>query len=418
MADYTVNGNTYTFPDDYTPDKVQDILSQQGIIKSQPRSFLQNLGESGKGFAKGLGRDLLNSATDPIAQITPLAPVAYFLNESGLTERGRQATEPTNTPQKVGSGLETLGTFLLPGGEEAEGVAGIVRGAARKARSLLGSDAAKAAKEAGTAAGAQAGALAGDALHHPAADIAAHVIPGGPLMLRIARMFGKEKLMSRDDAAIELFKRTYGKSPKGFVEQTRARAEFDRFAKNIEDSMKPPKLGKDAPDLTRSQPGKLNVYKAKPEPTPKAGPDLTRSQPSKHFDIAASQGKASTKAKISKVKDAEKAAKEAGTRSAGYQESPHPQPGLSSRELNPGKVINAQSAAKTQALAKRFKGIGMTPEQVSSMTEAEYNAHRVEENAVRKAQGLPLMDPVRPGPNRRNFAELKADIVQAMRSLP
>src|SRR5690348_13219924 len=123
--EYEVSGTTYEFPDDFSDEKVQQILTQQGIIKSTEAGFGHNLMEGAKGFAKGLGRDLLESTTSPIAKITPLGPVGGFLTDTGLADKFRQATEPTNTAQKVGNAAETVGTFLLPGGEEAEGVAGI-----------------------------------------------------------------------------------------------------------------------------------------------------------------------------------------------------------------------------------------------------------------------------------------------------
>ena len=94
---------------------------------------------------------------------------------------------------------------------------------------------------------------------------------------------------------------------------------------------------------------------------------------------------------------------------------PQPQTGLSSRELNPGKVINTQAEAKNLAFAKRFKSVGMTPERIQNMTESEYEQYRLALNAERKAAGLSQFEKPRPGVNRRSFAELKADIIRAMK---
>ena len=102
------------------------------------------------------------------------------------------------------------------------------------------------------------------------------------------------------------------------------------------------------------------------------------------------------------------------TATARYSEAEGNPSKLTSRELNPGKVINAQANAKNLRMAARFKRLGMTPDQVQSMTESEYLQHLREENAA-APPGSPRMDPPRPGPLRRSFVELKNDIVHAMR---
>ena len=436
--EYEVSGTTYEFPDDFSDEKVQQILTQQGIIKSTQGGFGHNLLEGAKGFAKGLGRDLLENATGPIAKITPLGPVGEFLTDTGLADKFRQATEPTNTAQKVGNAAETVGTFLLPGGEEAEGVAGIARAGTRQgvklARRLTGR--ASAADTAGLASGI------GSALEHPAADLAAHTIPGGPLLLRVARKLGigGDKLMSKDELAVELFKRNNGGSaPKTIAEQARARVDIDRFIKNIREGYepktgpKPPALKPENINTGRSVRGKPFEIKGRaetPEPEPRSvnkghfqipgrpepkleeGPDLTRSQPSK-LNVYEPKRPRTTAEKI-KAGRAKGTPEPQTTSQAGYKSSPHS--GSTSRELDPGKVINAQAEAKNIAMAKRFKSLNMTPEEVEAMTETEFNAHRLEENVERKAQGLPQMERPRPGVNRRSFDELKADIARTMRS--
>jgi hypothetical protein len=105
-----------------------------------------------------------------------------------------------------------------------------------------------------------------------------------------------------------------------------------------------------------------------------------------------------------------------GTSTARYKTTePQPQAGFSSRELNPGKVINTQAEAKNLAFAQRFKSVGMTPERIQNMTESEYEQYRLALNAERKAAGLSQFEKPRPGVNRRSFAELKADIIRAMK---
>jgi hypothetical protein len=105
-----------------------------------------------------------------------------------------------------------------------------------------------------------------------------------------------------------------------------------------------------------------------------------------------------------------------GTSTARYKTTePQPQAGFSSRELNPGKVINTQAEAKNLAFAERFKSVGMTPERIQNMTESEYEQYRLALNAERKAAGLSQFEKPRPGVNRRSFAELKADIIRAMK---
>jgi hypothetical protein len=89
---------------------------------------------------------------------------------------------------------------------------------------------------------------------------------------------------------------------------------------------------------------------------------------------------------------------------------------MTARELTPGKVINAQAAAKNKALAQRFRRLGMNEDQVRNMSESEYEQHRIELNKERSESGLPQLERLRPGPMRRNFTELKNDIVAAMRN--
>jgi hypothetical protein len=85
----------------------------------------------------------------------------------------------------------------------------------------------------------------------------------------------------------------------------------------------------------------------------------------------------------------------------------------SSRNLDLGKVGEVQAKAKDLAAARRFKETGLTREKIKNMTEAEWDAHRVEINKIRKAKGQPQLERLREGPNRRTFAELKADFLRA-----
>jgi phosphoglycolate phosphatase-like HAD superfamily hydrolase len=89
--------------------------------------------------------------------------------------------------------------------------------------------------------------------------------------------------------------------------------------------------------------------------------------------------------------------------------------GTASRDMDPGKIENMQAHEKNVKMAARFKSLGMTPEQVSKMTESEYEQHRIAENLVRKQKGLSQFQKPRPGPHRRSFAELKTDIVREMK---
>jgi hypothetical protein len=87
----------------------------------------------------------------------------------------------------------------------------------------------------------------------------------------------------------------------------------------------------------------------------------------------------------------------------------------SSREIDLGRVGEAQAKVKDMAVAKYFQNAGVSVEDVGKMTESEYRQYLKVINADRKAKGLGQFDPPRPGPNRRSFAELKADIVRAMK---
>jgi hypothetical protein len=109
----------------------------------------------------------------------------------------------------------------------------------------------------------------------------------------------------------------------------------------------------------------------------------------------------------------------AGTSGAHYVQPNRPPgqspPAGSSRNIDLSTVAEQEAQIKNSVFGKRFKDLGMTEERVQNMTESEYEQYRKAINAERKSAGLSQFDPVRSGPKRRTFAELKAGIILAMK---
>lgn len=222
---------------------------------------------------------------------------------------------------------------------------------------------------------------------------------------------------TRDDLAMDLYTETHGIEPKSAADRVTAIKELREALKSekqaaakIAKGVKPPPL--QGSSLARRQAAEAEAAAAGSKP--KVAPP-----PLQGSSLARREAEEATPAPPSKIlgPTGEPAAASTSTstaRSQRYSEAAG-NPGLASRELNPGKVINAQAAAKNKALAARFAKLSLTPDQVQNMTEAEYNQHRLAENVIRKQQKLPLMEAPRPGPNRRTFTELKADILREMR---
>ncbi len=89
----------------------------------------------------------------------------------------------------------------------------------------------------------------------------------------------------------------------------------------------------------------------------------------------------------------------------------------SSRQIDLGKVAEVQAKTKDRTIGAYLTKKGLKPEDLEKMTEPEYLEHLKEVNAARKAQGLGRFESPRPGPNRRTFEELRADIAKAMKTL-
>ena len=78
-----------------------------------PAGLAQTIGETGKGFLKGAARDIYGT----LEGAGPLGMAAHYAAEkTGLGNKIRAATEPSNTPQSIGNVAETA-AMLLPGAE-------------------------------------------------------------------------------------------------------------------------------------------------------------------------------------------------------------------------------------------------------------------------------------------------------------
>ncbi len=87
-------------------------MSPMGVIKSLPSAGI----EVGKGAIKGIGRsvyDVGHAIFNPFGQ----NPVAnYIESKTGIGQKIENATEPSNTAQRMGSYLPDAAMMLLPGG--------------------------------------------------------------------------------------------------------------------------------------------------------------------------------------------------------------------------------------------------------------------------------------------------------------
>ncbi len=84
-------------------------------IGEQPLSWGglgQTMLETGKGFVKGAGRDIYNALGSPGAAVTSSVPGGYSRPETRFAKSIREATEPSNTSQKIGNYAETAATLL------------------------------------------------------------------------------------------------------------------------------------------------------------------------------------------------------------------------------------------------------------------------------------------------------------------
>ena len=378
----------------YAKSAGQSLIHPIDAAKSIGQSHIDSFHKTVEDFRKG---DYMKGVSQGAATAIPaVGPFAANVMESIEQDR----------PGEAAAGLLTLG---------APHVAGpIARGAAKSA-GVVGSTAETIARLPGVR-------------KLPIVDSALDVLDS---------IRGKNPGMGRADMALQLYKETHeGKLPKTVQEKVQALNTYDQLkeqltAKKIKaKAVKPPPLrGSSLQDRIAAE-REANPGKPAVKPPPLRGSSL---QDRIAAEREANPGKPAVKPPplrwppkaVSQEEEvgaetAQAASPASPTRTtiARYSEAEGNPSKLTSRELNPGKVINAQAGAKNIALAQRFKGLGMDAKTIRGMTEAEFNQHRIAENAVRKQQGKPLMDPIRPGPGRRTFAELKADIVAAMESLP
>lgn len=140
---YSINGATYEFPDNYSPEQVQEILTKQGVIKGgrsepstssppsapSPDSPFSELLAQGKKFASGLGETFKSAAQ---AMIPGEKGVAAILSQ------GQQAKESLKAP-----GRELMGK---PQPEEKSGSRPWAIRPLRAAQAFLGADPAEVRK--------------------------------------------------------------------------------------------------------------------------------------------------------------------------------------------------------------------------------------------------------------------------------
>jgi hypothetical protein len=335
----------------------------------------------GKGELKALG----SSAYESLRFAGPLGMVAHEIGDlTGLSGKIEGATQRKTPGEKVGGYAETVAEFLAPGA--------LLKGGA------------KAAETAGTLESFANGLP--EIKANPFLKLVLKRIPGVGTTLdvlealkakygtRLGEVLAKE---SRDELAARFFEENHGSKPVTAGDKVTAIREMQQAIKGpprLPKAAKPPKLPKQ-PSGSPFAPGGIFDEPTAEQKAAKAAEPVTR--------------------KGLKLKGITERPETPVNPLARYKSAGQPSP-MSGRELDPGKVINAQASAKNVTLATRFKSLGITPEQVQSMTEAEYEQHRIALNTERKASGLPLLEKVRPAPGRRTFAELKADIIREMRN--
>jgi hypothetical protein len=411
----------------------------------------------GVGIAKSVGRTVVN--VGEIAETGGTFGLNKALESKGEKEVRRQVhelLEPKSEKEEwggnIGEGFQYLvqigtGTILeelgLTAVENSPLILKLLSGAGKAAIDVgiktfaMTKDTNKALEAAGIAAPfGGAYALKGTAAAKALGSLPGFVVRKIPLigkpigtMIDVAKALKGIAMPGAKQAELEagLYEETYGKLPEAASEKANAKALWQETIRkerlNLRNA-KPPAKPVPPRETPREQPGWVKAG-IKPAVTEEEEAAQTKPSLQKRIEQAREETKANAAARkkplvkpeSSRLEPASgeppKPAMREGTYGNPYKESGNL--GTASRDMDPGKIENMQAHEKNVKMAARFKSLGMTPEQVSKMTESEYEQHRIAENLVRKQKGLSQFQKPRPGPHRRSFAELKTDIVREMK---
>lgn len=395
--------------------------------KQKEESFGKTFLQQGIGIAKGAGRTLSHLA-DLGGAIGSFGLAPYLESKSSGYQQAKSkfdtALTPSNRSQEIGGNIETgfeIATPILGAGS-----------ALNIGRAALG-----------TAAGIGSGYGVYKGAEYLGAPPFIAEILGGLAAIKIGGKFSPESAAkiesalkdggvrgwlqrlwsgTKEDEAVEFYRQQHGIPPEQVLtgkEKLTARAEAAAFKAQVKKMVQEAESGEIAKPF---KPFKPNAGISRQLDLGKA------SGPMEQYGSAPSRIAGRTSTTAEKIKAAQEAEKEevAEKASKKAQEGTAAPPGkrytstaeakqTSSREIDLGRVGEAQAKVKDRAMATRLKSAGLTPETVAKMTETEYLQYLKQENEARKAAGLGRFDPPRPGPNRRTFAELKADIIRAMK---
>lgn len=116
--------------------------AQEASVPSAPPSLLQDIGQGAKDLGAGVlkgGLHTISSADDWATKhlgswaTTPFGQANTPENSARATAYAKDLSTPTNTMQKIGSGVEQAGEFLIPGAAEDAAAGMIAKGAPKLA---------------------------------------------------------------------------------------------------------------------------------------------------------------------------------------------------------------------------------------------------------------------------------------------
>lgn len=120
------NGTVHTFPDDASDDEIRQSLESSD--QQQPSRYglsdeLQSQARDIKDVAVGAGKGVLSTAVGANKLLRKVPVVGQYLSASDQDmQQAQPYTEPTNSVQKIGKGIEQAGEFFIPGGAVSRGI--------------------------------------------------------------------------------------------------------------------------------------------------------------------------------------------------------------------------------------------------------------------------------------------------------
>lgn len=152
--EYTVGNTTYSFPDDFTDEKVTGILTQQGVIGPKANAGARPMGSlprdeartEPKGFLGTLGHDLKYGPTDALESISTHGPLGVLRNiadaRDAVFRRADEQAARGNLMTGLGMRVASLIPFLGPAAsnviEDLGGTGGDPGRGAARALELVG----------------------------------------------------------------------------------------------------------------------------------------------------------------------------------------------------------------------------------------------------------------------------------------